>query len=110
MLYFYLHALICFASVNPLVLRFDAFMDYSIPEILRVPLEELCLHIMVHKLDTHRYKSSHKGKHWYHKWKHYYSFCLRCSLFSPSKLLLFLLSPVLEMPVRLPGGLFEPSS
>lgn len=22
-------------------------MDYSIPEILRVPLEELCLHIMV---------------------------------------------------------------
>uniref|UniRef100_A0A4W6C8K8 ATP-dependent RNA helicase DHX29 n=1 Tax=Lates calcarifer TaxID=8187 RepID=A0A4W6C8K8_LATCA len=25
---------------------FDAFMDYSIPEILRVPLEELCLHIM----------------------------------------------------------------
>uniref|UniRef100_A0AAQ6AIT1 ATP-dependent RNA helicase DHX29 n=1 Tax=Amphiprion ocellaris TaxID=80972 RepID=A0AAQ6AIT1_AMPOC len=26
--------------------RFDAFMDYSIPEILRVPLEELCLHIM----------------------------------------------------------------
>uniref|UniRef100_A0A8C4EX77 RNA helicase n=1 Tax=Dicentrarchus labrax TaxID=13489 RepID=A0A8C4EX77_DICLA len=26
--------------------RFKAFMDYSIPEILRVPLEELCLHIM----------------------------------------------------------------
>ncbi|KAF1377673.1 hypothetical protein PFLUV_G00203190 [Perca fluviatilis] len=26
--------------------RFDAFMNYSIPEILRVPLEELCLHIM----------------------------------------------------------------
>uniref|UniRef100_A0A3Q2YFR0 RNA helicase n=1 Tax=Hippocampus comes TaxID=109280 RepID=A0A3Q2YFR0_HIPCM len=26
--------------------RFDAFMEYSIPEILRVPLEELCLHIM----------------------------------------------------------------
>ncbi|XP_031610371.1 ATP-dependent RNA helicase DHX29 [Oreochromis aureus] len=26
--------------------RFDVFMDYSIPEILRVPLEELCLHIM----------------------------------------------------------------
>ncbi|XP_033502691.2 ATP-dependent RNA helicase DHX29 [Epinephelus lanceolatus] len=26
--------------------RFDGFMDYSIPEILRVPLEELCLHIM----------------------------------------------------------------
>uniref|UniRef100_A0A8C7RLW9 ATP-dependent RNA helicase DHX29 n=1 Tax=Oncorhynchus mykiss TaxID=8022 RepID=A0A8C7RLW9_ONCMY len=26
--------------------RFQAFMDYSIPEILRVPLEELCLHIM----------------------------------------------------------------
>ncbi|KAG7241152.1 hypothetical protein INR49_025895 [Caranx melampygus] len=26
--------------------KFDAFMDYSIPEILRVPLEELCLHIM----------------------------------------------------------------
>ncbi|XP_077398552.1 ATP-dependent RNA helicase DHX29 [Vanacampus margaritifer] len=26
--------------------RFDAFLDYSIPEILRVPLEELCLHIM----------------------------------------------------------------
>ncbi|XP_059213254.1 ATP-dependent RNA helicase DHX29 [Centropristis striata] len=26
--------------------RYDAFMDYSIPEILRVPLEELCLHIM----------------------------------------------------------------
>uniref|UniRef100_A0A8C4ZKH8 ATP-dependent RNA helicase DHX29 n=1 Tax=Gadus morhua TaxID=8049 RepID=A0A8C4ZKH8_GADMO len=26
--------------------RFDAFMDYAVPEILRVPLEELCLHIM----------------------------------------------------------------
>ncbi|XP_069819154.1 ATP-dependent RNA helicase DHX29 [Dendropsophus ebraccatus] len=26
--------------------RFHGFMDYSIPEILRVPLEELCLHIM----------------------------------------------------------------
>ncbi|KAJ7986937.1 hypothetical protein DPEC_G00333560 [Dallia pectoralis] len=26
--------------------RFQAFMDYSVPEILRVPLEELCLHIM----------------------------------------------------------------
>ncbi|XP_077352754.1 ATP-dependent RNA helicase DHX29 isoform X2 [Festucalex cinctus] len=26
--------------------RFDTFLDYSIPEILRVPLEELCLHIM----------------------------------------------------------------
>lgn len=26
--------------------RFYSFMDYSIPEILRVPLEELCLHIM----------------------------------------------------------------
>ncbi|KAK5851554.1 hypothetical protein PBY51_023101 [Eleginops maclovinus] len=26
--------------------RFNSFMDYSIPEILRVPLEELCLHIM----------------------------------------------------------------
>ncbi|XP_043106374.1 ATP-dependent RNA helicase DHX29 isoform X2 [Puntigrus tetrazona] len=26
--------------------RFDSFNDYSIPEILRVPLEELCLHIM----------------------------------------------------------------
>ncbi|KAM9306868.1 ATP-dependent RNA helicase DHX29 [Pholidichthys leucotaenia] len=26
--------------------RFDGFMDYSIPEILRVPLEELCLHIL----------------------------------------------------------------
>ncbi|XP_066567712.1 ATP-dependent RNA helicase DHX29 isoform X2 [Amia ocellicauda] len=26
--------------------RFGSFMDYSIPEILRVPLEELCLHIM----------------------------------------------------------------
>lgn len=26
--------------------RFDSFIDYSIPEILRVPLEELCLHIM----------------------------------------------------------------
>uniref|UniRef100_A0A3Q3FX65 ATP-dependent RNA helicase DHX29 n=1 Tax=Kryptolebias marmoratus TaxID=37003 RepID=A0A3Q3FX65_KRYMA len=25
---------------------FDSFMDYSVPEILRVPLEELCLHIM----------------------------------------------------------------
>lgn len=34
-------------------LRFDAFMDYSIPEILRVPLEELCLHIMVNKAHTH---------------------------------------------------------
>lgn len=28
--------------------RFYSFMDYSIPEILRVPLEELCLHIMVY--------------------------------------------------------------
>uniref|UniRef100_A0A4W6DVD7 RNA helicase n=1 Tax=Lates calcarifer TaxID=8187 RepID=A0A4W6DVD7_LATCA len=28
------------------MVMFDAFMDYSIPEILRVPLEELCLHIM----------------------------------------------------------------
>uniref|UniRef100_A0AAR2M5D5 ATP-dependent RNA helicase DHX29 n=1 Tax=Pygocentrus nattereri TaxID=42514 RepID=A0AAR2M5D5_PYGNA len=26
--------------------RFDSFIDYSKPEILRVPLEELCLHIM----------------------------------------------------------------
>ncbi|KAM7392677.1 hypothetical protein PAMA_007682 [Pampus argenteus] len=26
--------------------RFDGFLDYSVPEILRVPLEELCLHIM----------------------------------------------------------------
>uniref|UniRef100_A0A663N580 RNA helicase n=1 Tax=Athene cunicularia TaxID=194338 RepID=A0A663N580_ATHCN len=26
--------------------RFESFMEYSIPEILRVPLEELCLHIM----------------------------------------------------------------
>uniref|UniRef100_A0A3P8ZIT6 RNA helicase n=1 Tax=Esox lucius TaxID=8010 RepID=A0A3P8ZIT6_ESOLU len=26
--------------------RFQAFADYSVPEILRVPLEELCLHIM----------------------------------------------------------------
>ncbi|XP_077141111.1 ATP-dependent RNA helicase DHX29 isoform X1 [Ranitomeya variabilis] len=26
--------------------RFHSFMDYSVPEILRVPLEELCLHIM----------------------------------------------------------------
>ncbi|KAG7476986.1 hypothetical protein MATL_G00088600 [Megalops atlanticus] len=26
--------------------RFESFMDYSVPEILRVPLEELCLHIM----------------------------------------------------------------
>lgn len=26
--------------------RFQGFTDYSIPEILRVPLEELCLHIM----------------------------------------------------------------
>ncbi|KAF4024399.1 hypothetical protein G4228_016196 [Cervus hanglu yarkandensis] len=26
--------------------RFEGFMDYSVPEILRVPLEELCLHIM----------------------------------------------------------------
>lgn len=34
----------CFCNVFH---RFDAFMDYSIPEILRVPLEELCLHIMV---------------------------------------------------------------
>uniref|UniRef100_A0A9J7XI01 RNA helicase n=1 Tax=Cyprinus carpio carpio TaxID=630221 RepID=A0A9J7XI01_CYPCA len=27
--------------------RFESFVDYSIPEILRVPLEELCLHIML---------------------------------------------------------------
>lgn len=27
--------------------RFEGFMEYSVPEILRVPLEELCLHIMV---------------------------------------------------------------
>ncbi|XP_030048986.1 ATP-dependent RNA helicase DHX29 isoform X1 [Microcaecilia unicolor] len=26
--------------------RFENFLDYSVPEILRVPLEELCLHIM----------------------------------------------------------------
>lgn len=26
--------------------RFEGFLDYSVPEILRVPLEELCLHIM----------------------------------------------------------------
>ncbi|XP_031433314.1 ATP-dependent RNA helicase DHX29 [Clupea harengus] len=26
--------------------RFNGFLDYSIPEILRMPLEELCLHIM----------------------------------------------------------------
>uniref|UniRef100_A0A8C9WHS0 RNA helicase n=1 Tax=Scleropages formosus TaxID=113540 RepID=A0A8C9WHS0_SCLFO len=26
--------------------RFEGFIDYSVPEILRVPLEELCLHIM----------------------------------------------------------------
>ncbi|XP_066096955.1 ATP-dependent RNA helicase DHX29 [Saccopteryx bilineata] len=26
--------------------RFEGFMDYSVPEILRVPLEELCLHVM----------------------------------------------------------------
>ncbi|KAE8636316.1 hypothetical protein XENTR_v10002934 [Xenopus tropicalis] len=26
--------------------RFEGFMEYSVPEILRVPLEELCLHIM----------------------------------------------------------------
>ncbi|GCB68205.1 hypothetical protein scyTo_0012244 [Scyliorhinus torazame] len=26
--------------------RYDSFMDYSVPEILRVPLEELCLHVM----------------------------------------------------------------
>uniref|UniRef100_A0A671T8A6 ATP-dependent RNA helicase DHX29 n=1 Tax=Sinocyclocheilus anshuiensis TaxID=1608454 RepID=A0A671T8A6_9TELE len=26
---------------------FESFIDYSIPEILRVPLEELCLHIML---------------------------------------------------------------
>ncbi|XP_053304019.1 ATP-dependent RNA helicase DHX29 [Spea bombifrons] len=26
--------------------RFECFLDYSVPEILRVPLEELCLHIM----------------------------------------------------------------
>uniref|UniRef100_A0A4W3JZ81 RNA helicase n=1 Tax=Callorhinchus milii TaxID=7868 RepID=A0A4W3JZ81_CALMI len=26
--------------------RFHSFIDYSVPEILRVPLEELCLHIM----------------------------------------------------------------
>ncbi len=27
--------------------RFDSMKSYSVPEILRVPLEELCLHIMV---------------------------------------------------------------
>ncbi|EHH26500.1 ATP-dependent RNA helicase DHX29 [Macaca mulatta] len=26
--------------------KFEGFMEYSVPEILRVPLEELCLHIM----------------------------------------------------------------
>ncbi|XP_067889108.1 ATP-dependent RNA helicase DHX29 isoform X2 [Heterodontus francisci] len=26
--------------------RYDNFIDYSVPEILRVPLEELCLHVM----------------------------------------------------------------
>ena len=27
--------------------KWDALRDYTLPEILRVPLEELCLHIMV---------------------------------------------------------------
>ena len=27
--------------------KWDALRDYTVPEILRVPLEELCLHIMV---------------------------------------------------------------
>lgn len=43
--------LLCFIG-NPFDFRFDAFMEYSIPEILRVPLEELCLHIMVYKPHT----------------------------------------------------------
>ncbi|XP_036894439.1 ATP-dependent RNA helicase DHX29 [Sturnira hondurensis] len=32
--------------------RFEGFMDYSVPEILRVPLEELCLHIMSCRLGS----------------------------------------------------------
>lgn len=34
--------------------RFEGFLDYSVPEILRVPLEELCLHIMVIPKDRTR--------------------------------------------------------
>lgn len=52
-------------------LRFDAFMDYSIPEILRVPLEELCLHIMVYEPHT-------VARIWADSHKHYWIFCLRC--------------------------------
>lgn len=33
-----------------LYFRFDSLRSYSVPEILRVPLEELCLHIMVNDL------------------------------------------------------------
>lgn len=72
--------------LNCLTLRFDAFMDYSLPEILRVPLEELCLHIMVCNLDTYNYAC-------YHKWKKYHR-CSCCSL--------------VEMSVRFSRGLSEP--
>lgn len=34
-------------EISSLAARYQSLQDYSIPEILRVPLEELCLHIMV---------------------------------------------------------------
>ncbi|PIO27880.1 hypothetical protein AB205_0180180 [Aquarana catesbeiana] len=37
---------LCFHSLAFVSFRFHSFMEYSVPEILRVPLEELCLHIM----------------------------------------------------------------
>lgn len=77
--------LLC-SLLNCLTLRFDAFMDYSLPEILRVPLEELCLHIMVYNLDTYNVAC-------YHKWKKYQR-CSCCSL--------------VEMSVRFSRGLSEP--
>ena len=32
--------------------RFASLPDYSVPEILRVPLEELCLHILVGRISV----------------------------------------------------------
>lgn len=104
---------------SALDVRFDAFMDYSIPEILRVPLEELCLHIMVYKpntlVQTNKKHTKTNTFTFYHMWKHSWSFCLTCfilsSLISSTPLSLSLslsLSRLLEMSVRLPRGLLEP--
>ncbi|KAJ3605919.1 hypothetical protein NHX12_027962 [Muraenolepis orangiensis] len=74
--------------------RFDAFMDYAIPEILRVPLEELCLHIMVH---THTHTHTHTDTHTHYKHTRSYLLLVKytkiylrdTTLISPFPMLLF---------------------